>query len=144
MRTLRKSRDRRIAGVAAGFAEYLDLDVTLVRAIWLFGCIAFPPTLLAYFVLAAFLPPAPGYGYQSPYHQAAESPIFEAPRRRYRRLVKSPDRWLFGVCGGIAEYFDVDPVLVRALWLAAVLAGGVGVGLYILLAILMPRAEFQY
>ena len=56
-----------------------------------------------------------------------------------RLLVKSTDKKLFGVAGGLAEYFDVDPTLVRvgfvALCFLCALAGIVG---YVALAILMP------
>ncbi|MBR0031039.1 MAG: PspC domain-containing protein [Treponema sp.] len=51
---------------------------------------------------------------------------------------KSSQRKLCGVCGGIAEYFDLDPTLVRALWIVLIIFGGTGILLYIVLAILMP------
>jgi phage shock protein C len=47
-----------------------------------------------------------------------------------------------GVCGGMAEYFDLDPSLVRLLWIAAtIVSGGLGVPLYILAWVLMPRDD---
>jgi phage shock protein C len=47
---------------------------------------------------------------------------------------------IFGVCGGIAEYLDLDPTLVRILFvLAAVLSGGIVLLAYVVLAIIMPR-----
>ena len=55
-----------------------------------------------------------------------------------KRFRKSADRRLFGVCGGIAEYLDVDPTLVRILWVVLVLFAGTGLLLYIVLALLMP------
>lgn len=53
-------------------------------------------------------------------------------------LKKSRDRKLWGVCGGIAEYFDMDPTLVRIIWLLVVLCGGTGILAYIIAALLMP------
>ena len=53
-------------------------------------------------------------------------------------LKKSKDRKLWGVCGGIAEYFDMDPTLVRIIWLLVVLCGGTGILAYIIAALLMP------
>lgn len=45
-----------------------------------------------------------------------------------KRLHKSEsDKKLCGVCGGIAEYFDIDPTLVRLAWIIFCLAGGSGV-----------------
>ena len=46
-----------------------------------------------------------------------------------------------GVCGGIAEYFGVDSNLVRLIWIAVSLFAGSGILLYILAAVLMPKAE---
>ena len=54
-----------------------------------------------------------------------------------RRLVKK-DKKIFGVCGGLGDYFDIDPTLVRALFLISVIIFGTGVLLYIILAIVMP------
>ena len=56
-----------------------------------------------------------------------------------RRLVKSSDRRLLGVCGGIAEYFDLDPNVVRILWIIFCLLGGSGVLAYIIAALIMPN-----
>lgn len=49
------------------------------------------------------------------------------------------DRMLFGVAGGMADWFDVDPSLVRLVWALLVLAGGVGLLLYIVAAIVIPE-----
>ena len=56
-----------------------------------------------------------------------------------RRLYKSrSDRMIDGVCGGLAEYFDLDPTLVRIAWVILTLAGGSGILLYIIAMIVMP------
>ena len=56
-----------------------------------------------------------------------------------KRLYKSStDRKLAGVCAGIAEYFDIDPTVVRLAWVIFSLAGGSGVLAYIIAAIVMP------
>lgn len=59
-----------------------------------------------------------------------------------KRLVKSREnRMICGVCAGIAEYFNIDPTVIRLLW-AIVTIGGFGSGLlvYIIAAIVMPEA----
>ena len=58
------------------------------------------------------------------------------------RLCRSQtDRMLTGVAAGMAEYFDIDPVLVRLLWvLGAVFSGGVLIIVYFIMAIIMPSA----
>jgi phage shock protein C len=56
-------------------------------------------------------------------------------------LYRSSNRILAGVCGGLAEYFDVDPTLIRVIYAALSLftVGFPGVLLYIILMILMPN-----
>ena len=60
-------------------------------------------------------------------------------RKKMKRLTKSYDKKLCGVCGGIAEYFNIDPTLVRIGWVLLVLCAGTGVLAYIIAAILMPE-----
>ena len=58
-----------------------------------------------------------------------------------KKLCKSAtDRKLAGVCGGIAEYLNVDPTVVRLLWVVVTLLGGAGLLAYVAAAILMPEA----
>jgi len=58
------------------------------------------------------------------------------------RLTKSQtDRVIDGVCGGLAQYFGIDAVIVRLVFLVLALINGVGILLYIILMIIMPRAE---
>lgn len=57
-----------------------------------------------------------------------------------RRLYKSNENKLLdGVCGGVAEYFDIDPTLVRLAWVLFTAMGGAGIVAYIVAAIVIPR-----
>ena len=56
-----------------------------------------------------------------------------------KRLYKSStDKKVCGVCGGIANYFDVDPTVIRLIWVIFTLAGGSGLIAYNIAAIIMP------
>ena len=57
------------------------------------------------------------------------------PRRLYRCR---RDRQLAGVAGGIAEYLEIDPTVVRILWILSVFLGGFGILLYIIMAFIVP------
>ena len=57
-----------------------------------------------------------------------------------KRLTKSNNRMLLGVCAGIAEYFDIDPNVVRLLWVMFCLLGGSGILRYIIAAVIMASA----
>ena len=57
-----------------------------------------------------------------------------------RRLYKSNEnKMVDGVCGGIAEYFNIDPTLVRLGWVLLCALGGSGIAAYIVAAIIIPR-----
>ena len=62
------------------------------------------------------------------------------PRRLYR---SATDKVIGGVCGGLAAYFAVDPVLVRLAFVVFALAGGASVLLYIVLWIAVPLGNAQ-
>lgn len=59
-----------------------------------------------------------------------------------KRLYRSTrEKMLFGVCGGVAEYFDTDPTIIRLAWVVFSLLGGSGVIAYIIAAIIMPADQ---
>lgn len=56
-----------------------------------------------------------------------------------KRLYKSQtNKMLCGVCGGVAEYLNIDPTIIRLIWAVLILAVGTGLLAYILAAIIMP------
>ena len=59
-----------------------------------------------------------------------------------KKLTRSANKVLGGVCGGIAEYFEIDPTLVRVAYAALTIftTGFPGLLLYIIMLILMPQA----
>jgi len=58
-------------------------------------------------------------------------------KRLYRASKK--DSIIAGVCAGIAEYFDIDPVIVRLIWVLAIFGWGFGILAYLLAWIIIPR-----
>jgi phage shock protein C len=68
----------------------------------------------------------------------SQAPAYVAPPKRLMR--SSRDKKLGGVCAGLADYFDLDPTLVRILWLLAVLFAGTGLFAYLILWIVLPLA----
>jgi phage shock protein C len=63
-------------------------------------------------------------------------PMNQSVRKLYR---SNREKMVGGVCGGIAEYFNVDPTLVRLAFLAFSFVTGIGVGAYIVLWIVIPQ-----
>ena len=61
-----------------------------------------------------------------------------------KRLYKSTTNKTFaGGCGGIGEYFNIDPTLIRLAWVVFALMGGSGLLAYIIAAIIIPNGECQ-
>jgi phage shock protein C len=132
-RLVRRPADGKIGGVCAGLADYFNADVALVRAAWVVLSIwpgAVVLGLVAY--LAAWL--------LMPRAEAADGPS-AAPQPP---LVRSrTDRRIAGVCGGLAEYFDVDPTIVRVTWvILSIVAGAVvfGIVAYLVAWFIIPPA----
>jgi len=132
-RLVRRPAEGKIGGVCAGLADYFNTDVALVRAAWVVLSIwpgAVVLGVVAY--LAAWL--------LMPRAEAADG-ASAAPQPR---LVRSrTDRRIAGVCGCLAEYFDVDPTIVRVTWvILSIFAGAVvfGVVAYLIAWLIIPPA----
>jgi len=63
-------------------------------------------------------------------------------KRLYR--TEGPDAKLFGVCGGVAEYFGIDPTLVRVGLVLLMFAAGTGLWAYLVCALVMPKKSDIY
>ena len=61
-----------------------------------------------------------------------------------KMLSKSDNKVLTGVCGGIAEYLDCDPMLIRMLWVMISLFAGAGIIVYLVAVVLMPERKVKY
>lgn len=61
-----------------------------------------------------------------------------------QRIIRSQsDRLLTGVCGGVADYFSIDPTMVRLIWIFFTLFGGSGLLAYIIATLLIPDRNSQ-
>ena len=57
-----------------------------------------------------------------------------------RKLYRSrTDRKIWGVCGGLAKYFDIDPTIVRVVAVASLFAGSLVFWIYIIMAVVVPN-----
>lgn len=62
------------------------------------------------------------------------------PKPEPKKLYRSTEQKVIaGVCGGIAEYFNVDPVVVRLIWVISIFLGGFGILAYIIAWIIIPK-----
>jgi len=132
-RLSRKSASGRIAGVCAGIAEYLDTDVTLVRLAWVILSIVpggFIGGIVAYIAAWVIMPDA--------------SVPAEVDAGAHRLTRSRIDRKVAGVCGGLAEYLNVDPTVVRLVWAVLTVVPGaivLGVVAYLVAWFIMPESR---
>lgn len=128
-RLTRSQTDRKLAGVCAGFSQYLEVDVVLVRAAFIVLTIlgAIVGGVIVYVAAWLLMP---------------ESTEPFAPPLGRRLTLSQSDRQLAGVCGGLAEYFGVDSTLVRLLWvIVSIFVGAIVGGLiaYLVAWMIIPR-----
>ena len=57
-----------------------------------------------------------------------------------KKLSRSNNKMIGGVCAGIAEYLGLDPTIVRIVWVLLLFFAGFGILLYLILWIVMPKA----
>ena len=131
-RLTRRPEEGKIGGVCAGLADYFDADVALVRAAWVVLSIwpgAIVLGVIAYLAAWLIMP------------RADAATAAAAPKTRLMR--SRTDRRIAGVCGGLAEYFEVDPTIMRVAWVVvSVLVGAVvfGVVAYLVAWFIIPSA----
>ena len=131
IRRLTRSRNNgAIAGVCAGLADYLGVDVVLVRLLWVVLSI-FPGAIIGGLIvyLAAWVIIPEG-----------ETDVAMPASSRLTR--SATDKKIAGVCGGMAEYFGVDATPIRLLWVVlSIFCGAVigGVIAYLIAWLIIPR-----
>jgi phage shock protein C len=127
-RLVRLPAHGKLGGVCAGMAEYLDADVTVVRLAWVILSIVPGVCIggLVAYLAALFIVPVSSAG--------------AAPRARVTR--STSDRTIAGVCGGLAEYLDIDSTVVRLAWAVLTIVPGAilfGVAAYLVAWLIMPE-----
>jgi phage shock protein PspC (stress-responsive transcriptional regulator) len=101
---------------------------------WIF----WPLMLVGYLVLFLKL------AFEKPSKTAKEKPVQRSlkshlPSGKHRIYRSGKEKILGGVCGGLAEYLNMDPVVIRLLWVLLVLLWGAGIILYVIAWIIIPR-----
>jgi phage shock protein C len=128
-RFVRIPGEGKIAGVCAGLAAYFDVDVTVVRLVWVILSIVpgvFIGGLVAYIAAWILTPVAGPQDHRLPVGRLARS---------------ETDKQIAGVCGGVAEFFGVDSTIVRlAAVILAIYPGAIigGVVAYLIAWFIIP------
>ncbi|MDQ2772765.1 MAG: PspC domain-containing protein, partial [Bacteroidota bacterium] len=150
-RLYRDMANRKVAGVAAGIAQYFAVNPLWIRLAFVFGA-CFSPAIniwsrhnmrvdfggwvvLAYVGLWILLPKR----YDAPAHP--EALLSTGPLAGRRLFRDTGTGKVAGVAAGLAAYFSIDVTLMRVILLAGLFAGGFTFLLYIILWIVLPEAK---
>ncbi len=127
----RSSVDKKLFGVCGGIADYFDIDSALVRIFAFIGILMATVGIWVYLVLALILKYNPDVIDETTYH---------ASRKKLYRSRKNS--MLFGVCGGLADYFDIDSGVLRII-MVLLFFTGFGFIFYISAGIVLPIAPTE-
>ncbi len=123
----RDEKRRLVAGICAGIAHYFHVDALWIRLLFFILLVGSGGIILpVYLVMWAVVP--------------ASSDLSED--KKLKKMFRDPEaKVVAGVSSGIANYFGIDVVIVRVLFVISLLLGGVGLLTYILLWIVLPEAK---
>lgn len=125
-RLFRDQKRKILGGVSAGLGNYFNMDPLWFRLLFVALLFAGGFTLVVYILMWIILPGS----------YTLEEPEFG------KKMFRDPQsRIIGGVSGGIAAYFNIDLILVRFLFVLLVVAGGLGILLYVILWVCLPEAR---
>lgn len=129
-----RSRDGYIAGVCEGLGNHFGVNSNLIRVGWLAAVLFFGTGILLYGLLWWLMPREDNVPLEAAVWPSRRDGRHQAP---WARTVA--DRKLLGVCGGLAQRWQVDPLWVRLGTLALfTVSGGLVVVAYVIAAVAMP------
>ena len=123
----RSSTDKKFFGVCGGLYDYTDIDSSFFRIIFIVTSITGTIGIWVYLIMAMVLKYNPDYTVNN----------YTERKKLYRSKKEAK---LFGVCQGLADYFDVDVTALRILFVFLSLAG-LGILFYISAGIVVPVDE---
>ena len=141
-RLFRNPKDRMIAGVLSGLAAYTNTDAVIWRIIAVILFFFYGVGLIAYIVLAIVVPVAVTEDdFRQMQGEGGAQSDTAGPRTSNRKLFRNPnDKMVAGVLSGLAAYTNTDVIIWRILAIVFTFFYGIGLILYIVLAIILPEA----
>lgn len=125
----RDIKNGKIAGVCSGLSEYLEVDVSLIRLIWVIFAIFGGAGIFVYIIAALIIPRKP--------ENEVEIIVDDEDNKHLTRDMDNA--LIFGVCSGIAKHFNMDISIVRIIFLLMGLYFASGIFLYLVLALILPK-----
>ena len=133
-RLFRDEDNKVLGGVCSGIASYLDVDPVIIRLAFILLLVFAGIGIIPYLILWVVLPKGKKEEFMDPY----EVPDINPNRKLYR---DKDNAMLGGVSSGLSAYFNIDPVILRFLFIIGTIWAGIGVLVYIILWIALPTAN---
>ncbi len=125
----RSSNNRIIAGVCGGLANYFGMAPGLMRFLFILFLLFGGSGFFIYIIMWLIVP----------LDYANRAAVITIQPERYKKLYRSAhERMIAGVCGGLANYFGLDPTWIRLLFIFFFLFGGAAFFIYIIMWLLLP------
>lgn len=121
----RSKTDQKIAGVCGGLGEYFQMDSVFFRILFLVIVLLGGMGILVYLVMWVIVP------------MNGVETIHISINKRF--FLSNHDRKIAGVCAGLGEFFEIDPVIFRIIFVVLAFLGGIGIFLYLILWLVAPK-----
>lgn len=121
----RSKTDHKIAGVCGGLGEYFQMDSVFFRILFLVIVLLGGMGILVYLIMWVIVP-----------MNSAET-IQIMVNKRFS--LSTQDRKIAGVCGGLGEFFQIDSVIFRVIFVVLIFLGGIGILFYLILWLIAPK-----
>ena len=124
----RSKTDHKIAGVCGGLGEYFQMDSIFFRILFLVVVLLGGMGILVYLIMWMMVPVNSVNNLETV--QISTNKSFS---------LSTQDRKIAGVCAGLGEFFEIDPVIFRIIFVVLSFLGGVGILLYLILWFVTPK-----
>jgi len=125
----RDKQDKMIAGVCSGIANYFNIDPVITRLIFIVGTVSVYPFFLLYILLWII----------APYGKESKKYTFKNTLKRDKQ-----SKMIGGVCSGISNYFEIDPMIIRLIFVVGMFSAYPFFLLYIVLWIITPYETIEF
>ncbi len=135
----RSKTDSFIAGVAGGLAEYFNIESVLVRLIFVLMFFGGGAGILIYIILWILVKEKPDLPEMDKNFSDMKDEKTDFDKKNRKLYRSKTDSFIAGVAGGLAEYFNIESVLVRLIFVLISFWGGAGILTYIILWIVVKE-----
>lgn len=140
-RFFKDSKNGKISGVCAGIANYFDADVALIRLIFL-TLLLFKGAGLLFYVICSLAMSSEDEMSESNEADNSLNLDKDTEKNKRKSIVRdTKNEKIFGVCAGIAKYFNVDVTLIRIITILLTFVFDNTILLYIILTLVMDTDE---